>query len=62
MASREKEKVTVEMPGALRAALAQWAADEDRGISNLLRRIVADAVANRAHKAAPTRKGRQAVA
>ena len=52
MATR-REKLTVELEPELRASLTRWAAEEERPVGNLLRRIVAEAVRRKFPAGAP---------
>ena len=52
MATR-REKLTVELEPELRASLTRWAAEEERPVGNLLRRIIAEAVRRKFPAGAP---------
>jgi hypothetical protein len=50
--ARRYERLTVEIEPEVRESLARWAQEEGRPVGNLLRRIVAAAVAHRAQQTA----------
>lgn len=43
----DAEKLTLILPADAREAVTRWAAEEDRPVSNLLRRIVVQAIERR---------------
>jgi hypothetical protein len=55
MATR-REKLTVELEPELRDSLARWAVEEGRPVGNLLRRIVAQSVAQHERQAEAAQK------